>query len=218
MVLLADPRIAAVPVHDCGEPLVDLREWDGLLVDGRQADPDGAYARLRVGAAGRLVRASGLLPPSWQLVLVEGFRPAHLQRRYFDEYVDFLVSRNPAWSWPTLRQQASRYISPPEVAPHTTGGAVDVTVMSDDRPLWMGSEVNAAPEECNGACVTDAPALSPETQHRREMLRRAMTGAGFVNYPTEWWHWSYGDRYWAYVTGTPAAHYGPIIGDQPQRH
>ena len=24
-----------------------------------------------------------------------------------------------------------------------------------------------------------------------------MTSAGFVNFPAEWWHWSYGDREWA---------------------
>jgi hypothetical protein len=36
MVLLSDERIAAVPVRDCGDPLVDL-----------QADPDGWYARVR---------------------------------------------------------------------------------------------------------------------------------------------------------------------------
>ena len=35
-------------------------------------------------------------------------------------------------------------------------------------------------------------------------------GAGLVNYPTEWWHWSYGDRYWALLTGAPAALYGPV--------
>jgi D-alanyl-D-alanine dipeptidase len=32
-----------------------------------------------------------------------------------------------------------------------------------------------------------------------------------VNYPTEWWHWSFGDRYWAYVTGTGRSHYGPAL-------
>lgn len=25
-----------------------------------------------------------------------------------------------------------------------------------------------------------------------------LEAVGFVNYPTEYWHWSYGDRYWAY--------------------
>jgi D-alanyl-D-alanine dipeptidase len=25
--------------------------------------------------------------------------------------------------------------------------------------------------------------------------------AGFVNYPSEWWHWSYGDKYWGFAKG-----------------
>lgn len=43
-----------------------------------------------------------------------------------------------------------------------------------------------------------------------ELLARVLRGAGLVNYPTEWWHWSYGDRYWALMTGAPAAVYGPV--------
>jgi hypothetical protein len=30
-----------------------------------------------------------------------------------------------------------------------------------------------------------------------------------INYPTEWWHYSYGDRYWAYHQNQPHAIYGP---------
>lgn len=41
------------------------------------------------------------------------------------------------------------------------------------------------------------------------MLNAALTAAGLVNYPTEWWHWSYGDRYWALATGADHALYGP---------
>ncbi|MDT7587682.1 MAG: zinc D-Ala-D-Ala dipeptidase, partial [Pseudonocardiales bacterium] len=37
----------------------------------------------------------------------------------------------------------------------------------------------------------------------------ALHSVGFVNYPTEWWHWSYGDRYWAIKTTAAAAIYGP---------
>ena len=39
----------------------------------------------------------------------------------------------------------------------------------------------------------------------------ALQAVGFVNYPTEYWHWSYGDRYWAYQKGQPAAIYGFIV-------
>jgi len=42
------------------------------------------------------------------------------------------------------------------------------------------------------------------------LLGRVLGGAGLVNYPTEWWHWSYGDRYWALMTGAPAALHGPV--------
>ena len=44
-----------------------------------------------------------------------------------------------------------------------------------------------------------------------------LCGAGLVNYPTEWWHWSYGDRYWALMTGATAAVYGPVGGDRVAR-
>ncbi|ABX41733.1 hypothetical protein Cphy_1358 [Lachnoclostridium phytofermentans ISDg] len=27
---------------------------------------------------------------------------------------------------------------------------------------------------------------------------------GFVNYPTEWWHWSYGGCYWAFLNNCDA--------------
>ena len=37
-------------------------------------------------------------------------------------------------------------------------------------------------------------------RQNRAQLIEIMSHQGFVNYPTEWWHWSYGDRYWAYQT------------------
>lgn len=52
--------------------------------------------------------------------------------------------------------------------------------------------------------------IGADARAHRGLLARVLGGAGLVNYPTEWWHWSYGDRYWALVTGAPAALYGPI--------
>jgi D-alanyl-D-alanine dipeptidase len=37
----------------------------------------------------------------------------------------------------------------------------------------------------------------------------ALDGAGLVNYPPEWWHWSFGDRYRAMVTGARWHSTGP---------
>ncbi|WP_392960148.1 M15 family metallopeptidase [Streptomyces sp. LN245] len=52
--------------------------------------------------------------------------------------------------------------------------------------------------------------LSGRARRHRDILARAMDGAGFVNYPTEWWHWSYGDRYWALISKADRAVYGPV--------
>jgi len=35
----------------------------------------------------------------------------------------------------------------------------------------------------------------------------ALIQQGFVNYPTEYWHWSYGDKYWAFIKQQPYAIY-----------
>jgi D-alanyl-D-alanine dipeptidase len=58
-------------------------------------------------------------------------------------------------------------------------------------------------------CYTDPPGLDGRARHSRGVLAAAPHSVGFVNYPTEWWHWSYGDRYWAIKTTAPAAIYGP---------
>ncbi|NRQ35951.1 dipeptidase [Nonomuraea sp. NN258] len=214
IVLLADERISAVPVRECHEPLVDVREAAEIEVDGRQADPDGDYARVRLGVLRRLRRAQSCLPQGYRLVVVEGYRPPELQESYFAERVAFLREQHPDWPAARAHREASRYISPPEVAPHTTGGAVDLTLRGPDgRLCWMGTEVNATPEDSQEACYTDAANISHEAAANRARLRAAMARAGFVNYPTEWWHWSTGDRYWAFTAGEALAHYGPLRAD-----
>ncbi|MEU6348536.1 M15 family metallopeptidase [Streptomyces sp. NPDC047072] len=209
IILISDPRVVAVPVRDEGEALVDVS--DHLLVDDRK-NPDfgGAEVYLRQGVLDRLVQAQKLLPAGLRLLFVEGYRPPSLQRAIFDDYSSGLRALHPDWSAEQIRSAASRYVSPPEIGPHTAGAAVDLTLAdADGRELDMGSPFDATPEESDGACYTDAANISEEARANRKVLGAALSDAGMVNYPTEWWHWSYGDRYWALMTGAPAALYGP---------
>lgn len=208
IVLMSDPRVAAVPVADSGEPFVDVREF--LVVDPRKEDVRGAFAHLREGVLARLLRAQEMLPQGLRLLFVEGYRPPALQRRYFENYARTLRSANPDRTEAELRDATSRYVSPPEIAPHSAGAAVDLTLVdADGHELDMGTRVNASPEESDGACFTDAPGIGAEARANRRLLGTALTAAGLVNYPTEWWHWSYGDRYWALATGAGQALHGP---------
>ncbi|MGX9888072.1 M15 family metallopeptidase [Streptomyces sp. NPDC002276] len=210
-ILMSDAWVAAVPVEECGEPLVDVS--DVLLVDDRKNEDsdNGAELLLRQGVLDRLLKAQALLPDGLRLLFVEGYRPPTLQRRYFEGYGDELRAANPDWSVDRIRSAASRYVSPPEIAPHTAGAAVDLTLAdADGRELDLGTPMNANPEQSAGACYTDADNITAEARANRAVLGRALGAAGLVNYPTEWWHWSYGDRYWALATGAPAALYGPM--------
>jgi len=209
IVLMSDPRVAAVGVEERGEPLVDVRRGP-LLVDERKRDPAGAYAHLREGVLDRLLDAQQKLPSGSRLLFVEGYRPLALQRRYFETYAEKLRAERPEWSDARIHTMASRYVSPPGIAPHSAGAAVDLTLVDDaGRELDMGTRVNADPEESAGACYTGAAGISAAARQNREVLGAALASAGLVNYPTEWWHWSFGDRYWALSTGASAACYGP---------
>ena len=208
IVLMSDRRVAAIPVADCGEPLVDVRGT--LLVDDRRADPAGAFAHLRQGVLDRLLYAQSLLPEGLRLLFIEGYRPPDLQQQYFEQYADELRTANPTWPHDQVHEAASRYVSPPEIAPHSAGAAVDLTLVdADGHELDMGTRVNASPEESDGACYTSANSISPQARTNRTTLANALSTAGLVNYATEWWHWSHGDRYWALMAQQPAALYGP---------
>ncbi|MFD8571286.1 M15 family metallopeptidase [Streptomyces sp. NPDC059639] len=212
IVLMSDPKIAAIPIADCAEPLLDARREKTLAVDARQATPsdDSSFAHVREGVLARLLEAQDLLPKDIRLLFIEGYRPPALQRAYFDEYATELRAAHPHWPQGRLRVAASRYVSPPEIAPHSAGAAVDLTLATTEGiELDMGTRVNASPEESAGACYTDADTISAEARSNRRLLAAALTAAGLVNYPTEWWHWSYGDRYWAHATGADGALYGP---------
>jgi zinc D-Ala-D-Ala dipeptidase len=208
---MSDPVIAAIPVRECEERLVDVRADGRFLVDRRKQDPEGHFAHVREGLADRLLVARDALPGRLRLLFIEGYRPPALQRAYFEEYLGELRADNPTASEQELLSAASRYVSPPDIAPHSAGAAVDLTLATDDgTEIDMGTRVNANPEESGGACFTDADSITAKARANRGLLGRALASAGFVNYPTEWWHWSYGDRYWALATGAAAACYGPI--------
>jgi D-alanyl-D-alanine dipeptidase len=103
-------------------------------------------------------------------------------------------------------------VAPLAVAPHVAGAAVDVTLVdSCGQELDLGTQIDVTPEQSGGRCCFAADGVSREARANRDLLARVLCREGLVNYPTEWWHYSYGDRYWALATGAGAALYGPVL-------
>jgi len=158
------------------------------------------------------------LPEGLGLRVIEGYRTAAAQHAIIRSYADKIRVSHPAVGAAELERLTSRFVAPMAVAPHVAGAAVDLTLVdSGGRELDLGTSVDATPEQSSGACYFDAPLAGRHARANRELLAQVLRGAGLVNYPTEWWHWSYGDRYWALMTGATAAVYGPVGQDQVAR-
>jgi D-alanyl-D-alanine dipeptidase len=199
--LLSDPRVSAVPVRDVDEPLVALDPGFG---------PGKALVRRELATL--LESARVALPSGIYLRVVEGYRPAHQQQAIIERYSAEIRAVRPGIGESALHILTSRYVAPLAVAPHVAGAAVDVTLVdSSGRELDLGTPIDATPEQSGGRCYFAADGISREARVNRDLLARVLCREGLVNYPTEWWHYSYGDRYWALATGAAAALYGPVF-------
>jgi D-alanyl-D-alanine dipeptidase len=204
-------QLRRVKIVECGEPLVDfLRTCPDLFLDR----PRFRYRRetlLRESVAARLCRADGLLPPGFRLAVIEGWRPPYIQRRMYRTLRDRFRAEHPDWSETMLTRMVNRYSAPMNTRvppPHTTGGAIDLMLAdTSGRPLDLTSPYD--PGDSRGFAF-DAPNLSPEARRHRDILAEALLQTGLTNYPSEFWHWSYGDQGWAYRGGHPNAIYGAI--------
>lgn len=207
-VLINDPRVLTVPIEECGESLVDLRDFPvaATTEHPRASSPADKRLHCREGVAERLMKADRALPENIGLLVLECHRPLKLQKQYWETDLAGLRDKHPDWAEERLVEENAKFVAPPWIIPpHSTGGAVDlVLVDSKGQEIDMGSPLN----EAGPLMHTAAKGISPEAANNRRILLEAMGSAGFVNYSYEWWHYSFGDRYWALITEAPAALYG----------
>jgi zinc D-Ala-D-Ala dipeptidase len=206
--LINDPRVLACRMADNGEPFVDVRTVPSLACDttreGVQTLSDNPF-QLRTGALDRLMHAQASLPDGYQFQVKEAWRPIWVQEQLWARSLGRLRDIRPDLTDEELRTENARFTAPPDSAPpHSTGGTVDLVLLKDGEPTDMGWGFNQP-----GAGSRTAYMVGDDARRYRDILAHAMDVAGFINYPEEWWHWSYGDRYWAFQTSAEAALYGP---------
>lgn len=210
IILIADPKILAIPLGHSEEPMVDLKR-QGVIAYGPSPEiPNNHdYTFLRKSVYLKLVAAQKHLPPGYHFCLYEGYRSMALQKMLFDTHYNNVANTHPTWTEAALFQESIKLISPvvnqdgsPNIPPHSTGAAVDVYLLDDQgHALDMGIHPKDWMADKGGILsLTASHAISTVARKNREIMAQALTAEGFVNYPTEYWHWSYGDRYWAYMT------------------
>ena len=156
---------------------------------------------VRRGVLDCLRRAIALLPDHWQLVLKAGFRPYDVQIAVLEAFVHESRARHPYWNDDKHLEQARTFVADPRIVcpPHTTGGAVDVVVKNRETGSYV--DMGCPPNTDSEISFLFSDLLTKEQQENRMILLDAMLAAGFAPNPHEWWHYQYGETYWAAFYG-----------------
>lgn len=208
MVTVSDPRVHQVPLRENHDPLEDASHALPTVA-GHGASDGGNRYMLRSAVIEKLARASKDLDGA-SIAIVEGFRPTSVQAAEFAARQQHLSAVRPHLELEELERETSIFVAPPTPhAPHVSGGAVDLTLVDRrGRELDLGCPVDGFRQGADLTCFFACPDIPASARELRSQLATVLTAQDLVNYPSEWWHWSYGDRYWAYVTGHGAAIYG----------
>jgi D-alanyl-D-alanine dipeptidase len=193
-----------VPIHECGEPLVDIRDACPTVL----LRP-GCLPYLRRTVAAMLNRAQDSLPLGYRFTVSTALRTLEMQASMYWRNYNRLKEEKPHLPTSALRRMTNKYFAAPDYkAPpgHTTGGAIDVGLVNDQFiPMDM-----IAPTTGWEAAYTWSDSIGEEAKRNRTLIIEALLGAGFSNCRDEWWHWSYGDSAWSVRTGCSVAIYGLI--------
>jgi zinc D-Ala-D-Ala dipeptidase len=169
--------------------------------------------RLRAGVVGRLQRASRRLPPDFEIVVIDAHRTRAFQAEllaYYQAAAEALPRRAASPRAGPAAGPLDGYVADPwsnePVPPHTTGGAVDLTLGWRGAVLGLGTDFDAFVPQAAPAAL-EHPGGGPARDLRR-LLAAVLQDEGMTVLPSEWWHWSYGDQHWAAAAGEPVAHYG----------
>ncbi len=180
--------IASAGVADAGgkgkaAELVDVATViPDAVIDMRYATADNftgevlypkAVCKLRRAVADKLaVAAKVLRAQKRRLVIWDCYRPAAIQKILWENVPD------------------PRYVADPKVgSKHSRGAAVDVGLVDiDGTPLVLPT----AFDDFTEAAHRDR-ALKGDAGAEARRLEAAMTKAGFVGMPTEWWHYDASD-------------------------
>lgn len=167
-----------------------------------------------------LQRAAERLPEGYKFCILDAWRPFALQKELYEVYSgkiirDFGLEH---YTKENRERVIRKFVSDPvdnaEVPPvHTTGGAVDLTLLDEKgRELPMGTGFDAFTEKTDTAWYEGK--REETIRDNRRLLYHVMTGVGFTNLPSEWWHFDYGDRFWGYYNHKPAIYRGVFTKEE----
>ncbi len=174
-----------------GTDYVDVSEYSGVASEIRYATSNNFVGENLYGdfnkpylhqiAAEKLKVASANLQkskPGWKLLIFDALRPRSIQKKLWDH---------------VKGTNKSPYVANPDKGSvHNYGFAVDLSLQDENgKEIDMGTAFDSfealAQPKLEDQFLKEGK-LKPEQIENRKILRKAMTDAGFIQLPIEWWH------------------------------
>ncbi len=228
-----------IKINECNEPLIAIPKSIYRLTPHPYMSLGAPYITgadpwiLRRSVLKRLIRAQHYLfeiNPQLQLALFDAWRPISVQKFMFNYTIqetckskgidlndlsvngginDVIEEVGRFWAKPSYDP-----LTPP---PHSTGAAIDLTLADmTGKPLDLGGEIDFIGPESSPDFYKQDSIKMPYSkqqvfQNRRSLLFSVMEQVGFAQHPNEWWHFSYGDQLWSWLSKKGNAIYGAAL-------
>ncbi len=217
-------RLLEYPLQECGEPLISLREKAqeaGVRMSFPPGKKLGLFDRVfyvRQSLVEKLLRvAEAFLTAGYVLQFEDAYRTPQTQASGArSAYVIRSVLRKVIWELDggtltaefVLRRLAAWTATTLKFANHTSGSAVDITLLdASGSPSDLGGPYPHLSHQTPMA----SPFISRQARRSRTMMCDLLAAEDFVPYPFEFWHFSCGDADAEMISGTGRpGRFGPV--------
>lgn len=203
-----------IPAMDNGEEFVCL-DKNVLKTEHRKKDMlglSGDNIWVRKSVANKLYSVQKEMDDRYRLLVVYGYRSPEIQKKYHLDRYKIIKGLRPDLDDFDIERLVHLDIADPRVAGHPTGGAIDLTIwdMAENREVNMGSAIS----QFGDIAYTEYPGISAMQKQNRLWLNRILSAVGFAPFMGEWWHFSYGDKEWAFYYKKESAIYEALPQDK----
>lgn len=182
-----------VQIKECREKLVDLRKYcPKVILTARIKN----HAYLRESVADKINEAIKFLPKGMTFVINSAWRSEASQITIYKNFWREVKKKNPSWTDQKIKKYVETFVAPWKgkyLSGHMTGGALDVRLWKNGRKIPMRTKKLNYQENSQ----SHQPKLPKKLIENRKIMFQALEKAGFANCPAEFWHWDYGDIWWA---------------------
>ena len=198
------------------EPLVEVFESEKIKISMQYPILKMKHAidkcYLRKTVTEKLIEASNYLPDGYSFLILDAYRPFSLQEELYYEYSNKIIKEFSLENMSKEEQNRviNKYVSLPikdkiNAPAHTTGGAIDVTLLKNGKEINMGAIFD---EFTNRATTNYYEDKNEVISNNRKILYDVMIKVGFTNLESEFWHYDYGDKNWSEIKKEEIKYYG----------